>query len=211
MSRFRTSLIGATILAAPFGVMAQPIQGVYVGAGAGANFLQQELGLAQPGLNTVTRLPSGLAVTTPGPNAGATRLSSDVGEVGLGSIGYGFGNGLRLELEGDIRHNGIREWSGFTQPTTASGEQYTVGGMANALFDLDIGLNWLYPYIGAGAGIADSHFTNLRVVSPGLGYSQTSNGWSANFAYQGIFGLSFPVAPLPGLSLTAGVPVLQRA
>ncbi len=209
MSRFRMSLIGATmlgaLLGAPFSVMAQPIQGIYIGAGAGGNFLQQELALAQPGLNNVSRVSPGGAVlaTTPGPNAGASRISPNVGEVGVGSLGYGFGNGLRLELEGDFRHNDIRQWSGFSQPTTASGDQYSFGGTANVLFDLDIGLNWLYPYIGAGAGIADSHFTNLRVVSPGLGYSQTSNGWSANFAYQGIVGLSFPIAPVPGFSLTA--------
>ena len=202
MSRRRGLLIGATILAAPVGAVAQPIQGVYIGAGAGANFLQQETVQAQPGLNSVNR--TGLSTTiSPGPNARQTRLSTDVGEVGVGSIGYGFGNGLRLEVEGDFRHNQVRQWSGYTQPTTAGGDQYSFGAMGNVLFDMDIGLNWLYPYIGAGAGFADTHFDNLHVTSPGLGYSQTSNGWSTNFAYQGIFGLSFPIAPVPGLSVTA--------
>ena len=203
MSRLRRTLIGATILAAPMGALAQPIQGVYIGAGAGANFLQQQTVLAQPGLNNVTGLSRSGAVTStsPGPAAGQTKLSTDVGEVGVGSIGYGFGNGLRLEAEGDFRHNQIREWSGFSRPGTANGDQYSFGAMGNVLFDMDVGLNWLYPYIGVGAGFVDTHFAKLRVVSPG--YSEISNGWSTNFAYQGIFGLSFPLAPFPGLSLTA--------
>ena len=54
-----------------------------------------------------------------------------------------------------------------------------------------------------GAGIAD---TNLVAGhSYGVGGNPlrlSTTGWSTNFAYQGIFGLSFPLAAVPGLSLT---------
>ena len=188
MTGLRIALLAATILAAPALGMAQPIQGLYIGAGAGGNFLQQERVLASPGLNL-----------------GAKTLSTDIGGVGVGSVGYGFGNGLRLEIEGDIRHNRVRQISGFTNganPTASGGDQYAVGGMVNALFDMDIGLNWLYPYFGLGAGLADTNLSGVHSYGVARPFQLRVNGWSTNFAYQGIFGLSFPLAAVPGLSLT---------
>ena len=115
---------------------------------------------------------------------------------------------LRLEVEGDIRHNRISKMTGFVNgsgPTAAGGDQYSYGGMVNALFDMDIGYNWIYPYFGLGGGAAVTRFDDLHVY--GLGGTPpirvSANGTSTNFAYQGIFGLSFPLAPVPGLSLTA--------
>ena len=189
MTCLRTTLLAATILAVPATLMAQPIQGLYIGAGAGANFLQEERVLASPALGLPGR-----------------RLSTDVGEVGVGSVGYGLGNGLRVEVEGNIRHNSasrLSEPPGATSSTT-KGDQFTYGGMVNALFDMDIGLNWLYPYFGLGAGIADTNLVRIQNTAPGGGgFAGAANGWSTNFAYQGIFGLSFPLAPVPGLSVTA--------
>ena len=189
MTSLRGLLLTATILAVPSVVFAQPIQGLYIGAGAGGNYLQQERVLASPGL--------GLR---------AKDLATDIGGAGVGSIGWGFGNGLRLEVEGDVRHNRVRQINGFTGavgPTASGGDQYAFGGMVNALFDMDIGFNWLYPYFGVGAGIADSHLDAVHSYGVPGPIRLAANGWSTNFAYQGIFGLSFPLAPVPGLSLTA--------
>ncbi len=185
----RSVLLTATILAAPSVVLAQPIQGLYIGAGAGGNYLQQERVLASPGL--------GLR---------AKDLATDIGGAGVGSIGWGFGNGLRLEVEGDVRHDRVRQINGFTAavgPTASGGDQYAFGGMVNALFDLDIGFNWLYPYFGLGAGLADSHLDAVHSYGVPGPVRLAANGWSTNFAYQGIFGLAFPLAAVPGLSLTA--------
>ena len=55
MTCLRTTLLAATILAVPATLMAQPIQGLYIGAGAGGNFLQQERVLASPGLYDIDR------------------------------------------------------------------------------------------------------------------------------------------------------------
>jgi hypothetical protein len=191
---FRQFLLAASMLAAPLLVagqtQAQPVNGLYVGLGAGGNYLQQERVLASPGLNLTSK-----------------RLSTQVGGAGVGSVGWGFGNGLRVEVEGDIRHNRISKITGFVNgsgPTAAGGDQYSYGGMVNALFDMDIGYNWIYPYFGLGGGAAVTRFDNLNVY--GIGGTPpirvTSNGTSTNFAYQGIFGLSFPLAAVPGLSLT---------
>ncbi len=189
MTWLRTPLLAATILAAPSLALAQPIEGLYIGAGAGGNYLQQERVLASPGL--------GLR---------AKDLATDIGGVGVGSVGWGFGNGLRLEVEGDVRHNRVRQINGFTAavgPTASGGDQFSYGGMVNALFDLDIGLNWLYPYFGLGAGFADTQLNAIHSYGVPGPIRLAANGWSGNFAYQGIFGLSFPLAAVPGLSLTA--------
>ena len=186
MTSLRTALLAATILAVPALGMAQPIQGLYIGAGAGGNYLQQERVQASPGLGLSPK-----------------RLSTDIGGVGVGSVGYGFGNGLRLELEGDVRHNRIRQINGFANgPTASGGDQFAFGGMVNALFDMDIGLNWLYPYFGLGAGLADTELYQAHSYGVPGGIELSPRGWSTNFAYQGIFGLSFPLAAVPGLSLT---------
>ncbi len=189
MTSLRTALLAATVLAAPATLMAQPIQGIYIGAGAGGNYLQQERVLASPGLG----LPAG-------------RLSTDIGGVGVGSVGYGFGNGLRVEIEGDIRHNRVRKIDGAPlgiAPTASGGDQFNYGGFVNALFDLDIGLNWLYPYFGLGAGITDTDLVGVHSYGIDSGFRQSDRGWSTNFGYQGIFGMGFPLAAVPGLSLTA--------
>jgi OOP family OmpA-OmpF porin len=187
----RQSLLAATILAAPFLASsrgsAQPVDGLYVGLGAGGNLLQQERVLASPGLGLRGK-----------------DLATNIGGVGVASVGWGFGNGLRLEVEGDVRHNRVREISGFTNgPTNSGGDQYSYGGMVNALFDMDIGYNWIYPYFGLGAGVADTNLDDVHSYGTTGPFRLGVNSWSTNFAYQGIFGLSFPLAPVPGLSLTA--------
>ena len=190
----RRFLLAASLFAAPVlaaGVShAQPVNGLYIGLGAGGNDLQQERVLASPGLALAPK-----------------RLSTQIGGAGVGSVGWGFGNGLRIEVEGDIRHNRISKLTGFLNgsgPTAAGGDQFSYGGMVNALFDMDIGYNWLYPYFGLGGGVAEMRLDNLNVygISGTPPIRVTANSTSTNFAYQGIFGLSFPLAAVPGLSLT---------
>ncbi len=190
--RLRHALLAATVLASPLlapgHVLAQPISGLYVGAGAGGNFLQQQRVQASPGLG----LPP-------------TRMATDFGGAGVFSVGYGFGNGVRVELEGDIRYNRVRQINGFTNgvgPTASGGNQFTYGGMANALFDMDIGYNWIYPYFGLGAGFMVSDMDGVHSYGTQNSFRLGVSGTSTNFAYQGIFGLSFPIAPVPGLSVT---------
>ena len=186
----RQSLLAVTILATPFLLasrgQAQPIDGLYVGLGAGGNFLQQERVLASPGLDLRGK-----------------DLATNIGGVGVASVGWGFGNGLRLELEGDVRHNRVRQISGFVNgPAASGGDQFSYGGMVNALFDMDIGYNWIYPYFGLGAGIADTNLDGVHSYGLHSDFRLNAHGWSDNFAYQGIFGLAFPLAAVPGLSLT---------
>ena len=40
---------------------------------------------------------------------------------GLGSVGWGFGNGLRLEVEGNYRNDTLQHFRGTRFPTLAGG------------------------------------------------------------------------------------------
>ena len=184
----RKLLLAATLLTGLAGMaQAQPVTGLYIGAGGGANFLQQEQ------LRSVT--VGGL--TTPA----FGRNSFETGVVGVGSVGYGFGNGLRVELEGDYRSN---RFSPVRGPGVlgSGGREQKYGPMVNVLFDLDVGSPYVFPYIGAGAGyqwVADrgAQTSSFGAVQSRLG------GTDSSFAYQAIAGLSFPIPPVVGLSLTA--------
>jgi hypothetical protein len=78
--RIRSALLAATLLALPLAAQAQPVTGLYIAGGGGVNFMQNE------------------DITTP---AGNGSIHTNTGAVGVLSLGWGFGNGLRAEVEGD--------------------------------------------------------------------------------------------------------------
>ncbi len=164
---------------------AQPVTGPYVSLGGGGNLIQDETVRLNPAFP-----------------AGKLRFDTG-GAVGVGAIGYGFGNGFRVEIEGDWRYNGLRQYLGTPFPTRAGGEQQNYGGMANVLFDLDVGSPYVYPYFGAGAGYSFARWDHIQDVATTTPYAFRADGTHGALAYQGIFGLSFPIAFVPGLSLTA--------
>ena len=171
----RNALVAAAVMAAPLAiapstVQAQALNGVYIGAGAGVNFLT----------STNVRPP------------GAGSVKSNLGVVGLGSIGYGFGNGLRVELEGNFRNQTVKN-------NGASGNRQSFGPMLNVLYDMDIGTSWASPYIGVGAG---AQFGRLR----GGGNSVSQN---VAAAAQGILGVAFPITDVPGLAITTEARVIS--
>lgn len=89
-------LLAATLVAAPLSAQAQPVNpppvtGLYISLGAGINFLQNE------------HLANASGTAT---NAA---FQSRVGPAVVAAVGYGLGNGLRLELEGDYRNNRFSE------------------------------------------------------------------------------------------------------
>ncbi len=178
-------LAGVLGLAATPAARAQPVSGPYVSLGGGVNLLQDETLRLNPAF--------------PG---GKLRFDDD-GAAGIGAVGYGFGNGFRVEVEGDWRYNGLRQFLGTPFPTRSGGEQQNYGGMVNALFDMDVGSPYVYPYFGAGAGYSFSRWDHIQSAGSNTAFDFTADGTTGHFAYQGIFGLSFPVSFLPGLSLTA--------
>jgi OOP family OmpA-OmpF porin len=177
-------LLATSLLALPFVAHAQPVDGLYVGGGAGANFMQPAT-LETTSHTDAFHIPSSKFTVPAGNFFDKSAHSFDAGAVGVASVGYGFGNGLRIEAEGDYRYNAVN--LGFESNTTFREQKF--GGMANALFDLDIGSPYVFPYAGGGAGYMWSDRT----------ISGTQLG---SFAYQGIAGLAFPIPWVAGLSAT---------
>jgi outer membrane protein OmpA-like peptidoglycan-associated protein len=103
--------------------------------------------------------------------------------------GYGFGNGLRLELEFDYRRNDIDT----LKPGGGSGETNVINGMVNALYDFQTRTAFT-PYLGVGIGWANVEWTDLSGTLTG---SDDDNV----FAYQGIAGVAYGVTPNLKLSI----------
>ncbi len=153
-------------------------KGLYLGGGLFGNFHEDgEVG----GLGTAK------------PNA-----EFDNGWGGALTLGYGYSNNLRSEVELSYGKNDLDKVSGGTNP---SGDVSKTSGMLNLLYDFP-GLGRFTPYIGGGFGATNvsldsgATFSGTRVTSDdddwtwaaqgiaGLGYQLTDNlGMFADYRY----------------------------
>ena len=186
-------LLAATILTlplavAPFALRAQPISGLYVGAGAGFNYLAKlRTNSAPPGVAADQFLNGG--------------IRGDGGWLGSGAIGYGLGNGFRVEVQGDYRADNQNLRGSTFVGGTASTASY--GGYLNALFDFDIGSPVFFPYAGAGVGYREISLNKFRGYLPGQLPGYLSDGQSkGDFSAQAMLGLGVAVYGVPGLTFT---------
>ncbi|WP_297493067.1 OmpA family protein [Acidocella sp.] len=201
--KIRWALAAATGLSfplvTPFVAHAQPVTGPYVALEGGTSLLY----------------PSNAAFTQPIPNTGVLKISgknqyrpSYAGDLG---IGFGFGNGVRVELDGvfsrNTRHaldasfsatSGGRSFSTPTVHMRETGGMNKYGPMFNAIYDIPVAFP-VQPYIGAGVGYQwvklNSHFTTP--------FGTTTAGTRGSFAYDIIAGVAYNVPAVPGLALTA--------
>ncbi len=211
--RLRETLLAATIVAAPAAVMAQPVDyqyqpvtGLYVGAGVGGSYLENTKTKRQSVTrfgDTVNNVLSQRGLLNGG------KFVNNWGFVGLASVGWGFGNGLRAELEGNYRQYSLRKWTGTTFPTNAGGDNQTYGAMVNVLYDFDLqnlGLVShdafpLVPYLGAGVGYSETTLRGYKAFSNNAEL-RINNKSDGDFGYQAIAGLAYPIAAVPGLAVT---------
>ncbi len=185
--KFRNALVAMSILAIPSVALAQPVNGLYVGAGAGYDYLARQ--------NFESLSVNGVPAAAPP----GLKMESNNGWTIPVAVGYGFGNGVRVELEGMYLH--VQQHLGGTG-ANGSGVNNTLGALVNAYYDFDIGLNWLYPYVGAGVGYTWTRYTGFNGTIPGLGAFSLSNHVEGSGAAQGILGVAFPISSVPGLSVT---------
>lgn len=195
--RLRTALLAMTsMVAAPSLAMASTITGPYVDLGGGYNLVQTQHGTFAP---TTQADGSGYNGST------NSSFRHKDGFTGFGSVGYGFGNGLRAEIEGVYNYSQInhRNFTAATGSTSGSDQSY--GGFVNVLYDIDLaqfGLNSpITPYVGVGAGYLWQHL-NPTTTSYSNGAVSRNGGTNSSFAYQGIVGAAYDIPSVPGLALT---------
>jgi OOP family OmpA-OmpF porin len=181
-------ILAAIMLAAlPFTAQAQDLNGFYVGARGGANWLSNT-GVNMGGTVSVVGFGTGQL-------SGTDNASFNTGWVAGGFAGYDF-VGPRVELEALYRDN-TGHASG-TLPIAGIGklgvngvaEVQQTSVMANVYYDF-LAHQAFTPYVGAGAGIAfiNSHFGAL------------TNSSDTEFAYQAIVGVGYKITPNVRLNL----------
>ena len=172
-----------TFCLVPMLAAAQPAAGPYVDLGGGVNFLENQIEKPFGGYGPSKRT-----------------FTFDTGASGYAAIGYGLGNGLRVEVEGDFINNVVRG-AKYPVPLRAGGYEQQYGGLLNVLYDFNLNLPFT-PYLGVGAGyqeVGPDNFNSSGYNVLDYGVEKISHG---QFAYQGIVGFSYPISFVPGLALT---------
>ena len=156
--------------------------GPYVSLGGGVDFLQNEILEPFNGFGPVKR-----------------SYKFNPGGAAEASAGYGFGNGLRIEAEGDYAYNHVRGVA-LAVPLRAGGYQQQYGGFLNAFYDFRLNLP-VQPYLGVGVGYQQVALDGVSSTSP-LSSARSNSQSEGTFAYQGVAGFSYPISFVPGLALT---------
>jgi outer membrane protein OmpA-like peptidoglycan-associated protein len=185
------------MFAAPGAALAQPVTGPYISLGVGATYLDQQnlKSVAVPALGAYS-----YGASTNG------HIKTDVDIMGSAAFGYGLGNGIRIELQGDYRQNKLKTFGGLA----AAGDEQQYEGYVNVLYDFDLtpfGVPGLSPYVGLGAGYDQVKFENGRAYGfGGVGGAQPifirETNTQGSFAAQGILGVAYAIPQVPGLALT---------
>ncbi|GCE84774.1 OmpA family protein [Komagataeibacter diospyri] len=182
--RLRAALLATSLLAAaPFAAKATTITGPYVGIGGGYDLTQtQHMRDAED---------------KPGPQGdGGAHVRHGHGWTGFANVGWGFGNGLRAEVEGAYTWSAIKS----VDTVKTKGHDRSYGGFVNVLYDIDLKRLFnidvpVTPFVGVGAG----YLWENASISGGGGKIAGTNG---SFAYQGIVGAAYDIPGVSGLQMT---------
>ena len=184
--KLRLALAAATCLSLPIAAHAQPVTGPYVSLEGGTSILN-------PTNYNESLISSATGADTSG------KVLTKISYAGLGAVGFGFGDGFRVEISGDYLRNydSKVDTNAFGQ-FKARGGFNTYGPMFNVLYDIPVGLP-IFPYVGAGAGyqyVKLHNYTKIDLAPGGV------SGTKGSFAYDVIAGVAYPLPEVPGLSLT---------
>ena len=190
--KLRVALLAATVLTVPLAARAQPvvnvpITGLYVAGAVGANFMQQES-------------------VSPNFAGGSGNLKVLPGLDTVLSVGWGFGNGFRAEVEGNWMMNRFNGFSGAGAPSTAGGTEQKFGAMLNGYYDFNNVSPWVIPYVGLGIGWEAAQWRGVSAYTLGVTPASaidTRTSTLGAFAYQAMLGAAFPIPQVPGLAATA--------
>lgn len=175
-------LLGATALALIPEAMADPNTGWYLGAEGGVNRLND----------------TSADFNFQGNPSHPAHLSFNDGWVGLGTAGYAFPGHWRVEGELGYRHNNVDSITAFGNTVSTRGELNTASAMGNLLYDIPITPSFKAS-LGVGAGAVHRSFNDKFLIKDS----------DTKFAYQGIAGLSYAIAP--GTDVTMNYRYLRAA
>lgn len=171
MTSIKSVLAGAMVACAVCALCPAPASaqytpyttGPYVSLGVGPNFTNKAK-TSGSGIDTEYRFDPGIA--------------------GAAAVGYGLGNGVRIEGELGYRKNDVDKAS--TGAASGAFRSYTF--MLNGLYDLALG--WpVTPYFGGGVGLANVRASGVTVPGSTQRISDSQN----DLAYQAIGGLSYAI------------------
>ena len=167
---------------------ASTVTGPYVNLGGGYNLVQND--------HVHDRL-GGVGSTS--------QLRHGTGFTGFGSVGWGFGNGFRTEVEGVYNYSNINHRGGTAVPGSTRGSDQAYGGFVNVLYDIDLANFGIHapitPFVGVGAGYLWQHY-NPTTTNFANGNVARIGGTNGGFAYQGIVGAAYDIPSVPGLAVT---------
>jgi len=176
--KLRLALAAATCLALPVAAHAQPVTGPYVSLEGGTSLLE----------------PVNFSDTFG--NTGKTYYRESYS--GIGGIGFGFGNGFRVALEGDYLHDTFHKVDPSEVKFVGYSNKY--GPLLNVYYDIPVGLP-VSPYVGAGGGY--QWVSTRYYAGSGIGGQFASSAVKGTYAFDVIGGVSYAIDAVPGLSLTA--------
>ena len=185
--KLRSLLAAATCLVLPLAAhAATPVSGPYIAAGFGTS-IQQDTNVNSSG-------PLTLLSTNTTVNGSVTgKITYKPAFAGVGDVGYGFGNGFRVQVGGNFYHNGGQN---------SGGDASTYGVMVNGLYDFPVNFP-LVPYLGAGAGY---QWQKLDIHNDS---GQDVTGSSGSVAYDVIAGAAYDVPGVQGLTITGEYRFMQ--
>ncbi|WP_395370269.1 OmpA family protein [Komagataeibacter diospyri] len=215
--RLRMVLLATALGAAPFATaMATTITGPYVDIGGGYDLTQTQHahGFDRNQYENNTKTDGYLDASD---NArllkeahSRERMEHGDGWTGFATFGWGFGNGLRAEIEGDYNWSALTGYRDSTgdgrhQSGRTSGSDRSYGGFVNVLYDIDLKRLFnidvpVTPFVGVGAGYLWQNVDASTPVTGNLNVRQ--NGTNGSFAYQGIVGAAYDIPGVPGLQMT---------
>jgi opacity protein-like surface antigen len=195
--KFCLRMTAALMMAAPVAARAQAVVGPYVSLGLGG-VNTEALGYQyNAGLVPVPIVPGGLSRSLT-PNVEGKIVTRPAAGGSLG-VGFGFGNGVSLELDAVAQRATVHGQDVSGQKLMMTGGLDSYGFMANMLYTLPLTLP-VSPYLGGGVGYQWTALnSDLRSKSAGIYVS----GTKASFAYDLIAGLAYAVPVVPGLTVTA--------
>ncbi|NVN35414.1 OmpA family protein [Komagataeibacter swingsii] len=215
--RLRMVLLATALGAAPFATaMATTITGPYVDIGGGYDLTQTQHAHGfdksryENRANLDGYLPASDSAIVLKDAHSRERMEHGDGWTGFATFGWGFGNGLRAEIEGDYNWSALTGYrdsmgDGRHQSGRTSGSDRSYGGFVNVLYDIDLKRLFnidvpVTPFVGVGAGYLWQNVDASTPISSNLNIRQ--NGTNGSFAYQGIVGAAYDIPGVPGLQMT---------